>query len=91
MAMYTNRVNSFADYVQNPYNARGSELALAGFHFIGRPDKVRCFACGLPLSHWQISTIERAHQIHAGWLSLPETLIIQITDQIWTSRRKDVS
>ena len=57
MAVYTNRVNSFAHYVQSPYSARGSEFALAGFHFIGRPDKVRCFACGLTLSHWQISDL----------------------------------
>ena len=33
MSVYTNRLNSFAEYIQRPYYPRPSELALAEFYF----------------------------------------------------------
>lgn len=49
---YEDRLRSFADWPKF-LNPRPEALARAGFYYIGRGDKVKCFKCGVMLHNWE--------------------------------------
>lgn len=45
---------------------KATELAAAGFFFVGQPDKAVCFYCGLGLHHWDPQDDPwREHALHS--------------------------